>query len=157
MAGQNFISAIDLEEKSAIRRSAQVEHERKVAIFDLLEENSFALRSGAAGPFHLKLRIEDNRLIFNLKGRDDQPLTDLALPISMFRKIVKDYFLICDSYFEAIKTKAPSQIEAIDMARRGIHDEGARLLIDRMADKVDTDLQTARRLFTLICVLHIRM
>ena len=156
MAGQNFISAIDLEEKSAIRRSAQVEHERKIAIFDLLEDNSFELLSGAGGPFHLKLRIEENRLIFNLQGKDDQPPTDLVLPISMFRRIVKDYFLICDSYFEAIKTKAPSQIEAIDMARRGIHDEGAELLRERIADKVVTDLQTARRLFTLICVLHIR-
>ena len=157
MAGQNFISNIDLEEKTAIRRSAQVEHERKVAIFDLLEDNSFALRSGAEGPFHLKLRIEDNRIIFDLRGQDEQPLSELALPISMFRKIVKDYFLICDSYFEAIKTKAPSQIEAIDMARRGIHDEGAELLRERMANKVSTDLQTARRLFTLICVLHIRV
>ena len=157
MAGQNFISNIDLEEKTTIRRSAQVEHERKVAIFDLLEDNSFALRSGAEGPFHLKLRIEDNRIIFDLRGQDEQPLSELALPISMFRKIVKDYFLICDSYFEAIKTKAPSQIEAIDMARRGIHDEGAELLRERMANKVSTDLQTARRLFTLICVLHIRV
>ncbi len=156
MGAKDFISAIDLEEKIAIRRSAQVEHERKIAIFDLLEDNSFALLSGADGPFHLRLRIEDNRLLFNLRGKNNEPETELTFPVSMFRKIVKDYFLICDSYYEAIKTKTPSQIEAIDMARRGIHDEGAEILIERIADKVKTDLQTARRLFTLICVLHIR-
>lgn len=156
MAGHNFISDIELDEKSVIRRSPQVEHERKVAIFDLLEENSFSLRNGNAGPYQLKLRIEDNRLIFDLRDRNSQYLSDISLPIRAFRRIVKDYFLICDSYFEAIKTKAPSQIEAIDMARRGLHNEGADLLQERMAEHVDMDMQTARRLFTLICVLHIR-
>ena len=156
MAGHNFISDIELDEKSVIRRSPQVEHERKVAIFDLLEENSFSLRNGNAGPYQLKLRIEDNRLIFDLRDDNNQYLSDISLPIRAFRRIVKDYFLICDSYFEAIKTKAPSQIEAIDMARRGLHNEGADLLQERMAEHVDMDMQTARRLFTLICVLHIR-
>jgi uncharacterized protein (UPF0262 family) len=156
MAGHNFISDIKLDEKSVIRRSPQVEHERKVAIFDLLEENSFSLRNGNAGPYQLKLRIEDNRLIFDLRDSNNQYLSDISLPIRAFRRIVKDYFLICDSYFEAIKTKAPSQIEAIDMARRGLHNEGADLLQERMAKHVDMDMQTARRLFTLICVLHIR-
>ena len=156
MAGHNFISNIELDEKSVIRRSPQVEHERKVAIFDLLEENSFSLRNGNAGPYQLKLRIEDNRLIFDLRDGNNQRLSDISLPIRAFRRIVKDYFLICDSYFEAIKTKAPSQIEAIDMARRGLHNEGADLLQERMAEHVDMDKQTARRLFTLICVLHIR-
>ena len=156
MAGHNFISNIELDEKSVIRRSPQVEHERKVAIFDLLEENSFSLRNGNAGPYQLKLGIEDNRLIFDLRDGNNQHLSDICLPIRAFRRIVKDYFLICDSYFEAIKTKAPSQIEAIDMARRGLHNEGADLLQERMAEHVDMDMQTARRLFTLICVLHIR-
>ena len=156
MAGHNFISNIELDEKSVIRRSPQVEHERKVAIFDLLEENSFSLRNGNAGPYQLKLRIKDNRLIFNLRDGNNQHLSDISLPIRAFRRIVKDYFLICDSYFEAIKTKAPSQIEAIDMARRGLHNEGADLLQERMAEHVQMDMQTARRLFTLICVLHIR-
>ena len=156
MAGHNFISDIELDEKSVIRRSPQVEHERKVAIFDLLEENSFSLRNGNAGPYQLKLRIKDNRLIFDLRDGNNQHLSDISLPIRAFRRIVKDYFLICDSYFEAIKTKAPSQIEAIDMARRGLHNEGADLLQERMAEHVDMDMQTARRLFTLICVLHIR-
>ena len=156
MADHNFISDIELDEKSVISRSPQVEHERKVAIFDLLEENSFSLRDGNAGPYQLKLRIEDNRLIFDLRDGNNQHLSDISLPIRAFRRIVKDYFLICDSYFEAIKTKAPSQIEAIDMARRGLHNEGADLLQERMAEHVNMDKQTARRLFTLICVLHIR-
>ena len=156
MHNQNFISAIELEESSLIRRSAQVEHERKVAIFDLLEENSFTLRSGPDGPYRLKIQIKENRLIFNLSSTDDAFLLDISLAVIIFRKIVKDYFLICDSYFQAIKTKAPSQIEAIDMARRGLHDEGAELLQSRMAEEVEIDLQTARRLFTLVCVLHIR-
>lgn len=156
MADYNFISDIELDEKSVISRSPQVEHERKVAIFDLLEENSFSLRNGDAGPYQLRLRIEDNRLIFDLRDSSNQSLSDISLPIRAFRHVVKDYFLICDSYFEAIKTKAPSQIEAIDMARRGLHNEGADLLQARMAEHVDMDRQTARRLFTLICVLHIR-
>ena len=156
MLSKNFISAIDLKESSKIRRSAQVEHERKVAIFDLLEENSFTLRDGPDGPYRLRIEIKENRLIFNLNSNDDAFLLDISLAVPIFRKIVKDYFLICDSYFQAIKTKAPSQIEAIDMARRGLHDEGAALLQSRMAEQVEMDLQTARRLFTLVCVLHIR-
>lgn len=156
MANHDYISSIKLEEKKVIRRSAQVEHERKVAIFDLLEDNSFSPQVKVEGPFKLRLRIEDNRLIFDVRDNDDKPVDTLALPISGFRKIIKDYFLICDSYFEAIKKKAPSQIEAIDMARRGLHDEGADILQSRMADHVKMDQQTARRLFTLICVLHIR-
>ena len=156
MANRDYISSIKLEEKKVIRRSAQVEHERKVAIFDLLEDNSFSPQVKVEGPFKLRLRIEDNRLIFDVRDNDDKPVDTLALPISGFRKIIKDYFLICDSYFEAIKKKAPSQIEAIDMARRGLHDEGADVLQSRMADHVKMDQQTARRLFTLICVLHIR-
>ena len=156
MLNQNFIAAIELEESSLIRRSAQVEHERKVAIFDLIEENNFMLRTGPDGPYRLKIQIKENRLIFNLSSNDDAFLLDISLAVAIFRKIVKDYFLICDSYFQAIKTKAPSQIEAIDMARRGLHDEGAELLQSRMAEQVEMDLQTARRLFTLVCVLHIR-
>ena len=156
MADHNFIFDIKLDEKSVIRRSPQVEHELKVAIFDLLEENRFSLRNGDSGPYQLKLRIEDNRLVFDLRDGNNQRLSGISLPIRTFRRIVKDYFLICDSYFEAIKTKAPSQIEAIDMARRGLHNEGADLLQKRMAEHVDMDMQTARRLFTLVCVLHIR-
>jgi len=152
----NRIAHIFLDEKSVIRRSPQVEHERKVAIFDLLEDNEFALCEGKDGPYSLHLSIEDNRLIFDVRRENDDPIERFALPTSVFRKTVKDYFMICDSYFEAIKTKTPSQIEAIDMARRGLHNEGADLLKDRMAADVEMDKPTARRLFTLVCVLHIR-
>lgn len=157
MTSANRITEITLDEKSVVRRSPQVEHERKVAIFDLLEDNEFALRDGPEGPYGLHLRIEENRLVFDVRGDGGGHLTDIVLPVSAFRKTVKDYFMICDSYFEAIKTKAPSQIEAIDMARRGLHNEGAELLKERMTGFAAIDRQTARRLFTLVCVLHIRV
>ena len=156
MTGSQRIANIFLDEKSVIRRSPQVEHERKVAIYDLLEENEFGLVDGDAGPYNLHLGIEDNRMVFDVRDEEDSAVKRLTLPGSTFRKIVKDYFLICESYFDAIKTKTPSQIEAIDMARRGLHNEGADLLMERMAENVDMDKQTARRLFTLVCVLHIR-
>ena len=145
MTTANRITEITLDEKSVVRRSPQVEHERKVAIFDLLEDNEFALQDGADGPYSLHLRIEENRLVFDVCDDGGVHLTDIVLPISVFRKTVKDYFMICDSYFEAI-----------DMARRGLHNEGAELLKDRMAEFAAVDKQTARRLFTLVCVLHIR-
>ena len=156
MPDNNRIAQITLDEQSVIRRSPQVEHERKVAIFDLLEDNEFALTSGTAGPYSLHLGMEENRLIFDVSLEDNTPIERFGLPVKVFRRVVKDYFLICDSYFEAIKTKTPSQIEAIDMARRGLHNEGAEVLQDRMAGDVTMDRPTARRLFTLVCVLHIR-
>ena len=123
----NRITNIFLDEKSVIRRSPQVEHERKVAIYDLLVENDFTLLEGEQGPYNLHLSVEDNRLVFSVCDEDDDEIARLTLPRSVFRKIIKDYFLICENYFEAIKIRAPSQIEAIDMARRGIHAEGAEL------------------------------
>ncbi len=156
MTDTQRIAKISLDEKSVIRRSPQVEHERKVAIYDLLDENEFTLVAGEPGPYNLHLGIADNRLVFDVRDEEEGDIKRLTLPGSTFRKIVKDYFLICESYFDAIKTKTPSQIEAIDMARRGVHNEGADLLMERMADNVDMDKQTARRLFTLVCVLHIR-
>ncbi len=161
MSDRGRIINIVLDEKSVVRRSPQVEHERQVAIYDLLEENEFALKdvdgvAAAVGPYSLHLSISDNRLIFDVRTEADGEIEKLTLPISIFRRIVKDYFMICDSYFEAIKTKAPSQIEAIDMARRGLHNEGAEDLQERMAERVGMDKPTARRLFTLVCVLHIR-
>lgn len=152
----NRIAKITLDERTVIRRSPQVEHERKVAIYDLLDENEFGLNNGPAGPYNLHLGIEDNRLVFDVRDEGDQGVARLTLPGSVFRRIVRDYFLICESYFAAIKTKTPSQIEAIDMARRGIHNEGADLLAERLAADVAMDKPTARRLFTLVCVLHIR-
>lgn len=148
---------VTLDEKTVVRRKPEVEHERAVAIFDLLEENEFCLCDHAeAGPYHLHLSIEDNRLIFDVRDSNDGALDKVVLPITGFRSIVRDYFIICESYYNAIKKATPSQIEAVDMGRRGLHNEGSELLRERLAGKVELDLQTARRLFTLICVLHIR-
>ncbi len=150
------IADITLDEHSVIRRSAEIEHERRVAIFDLLENNHFAPLGDDRGPYTLHLAIEDNRLVFNITGAGGAALERVVLPIRPFRSLIKDYFTICGSYFEAIKRATPSQIEAIDMGRRGLHDEGSELLRERLADKIELDLETARRLFTLLCVLHIR-
>ena len=155
--GSRRIVHVALDEKSVVRRKPEVEHERAVAIFDLLEENEFCpCDHGDAGPFHLHLSIEDNRLVLDIRRSDDSELEKISLPLTGFRSIVKDYFLICESYYNAIKRSTPSQIEAIDMGRRGLHNEGSEMLRDRLSGKVEMDLQTARRLFTLICVLHIR-
>ena len=156
MSQNQRIAVITLDEKSVIRRSPQVEHERKVAIFDLLEENEFAPVNIDQGPYHVQLGVEESRLIFEVQTDSGIQLTIIGLSLKSFRRIIKDYFLICESYFDAIKTKAPSQIETIDMARRGLHNEGAELLRDRLIEKVEIDVDTARRLFTLICVLHAR-
>jgi uncharacterized protein (UPF0262 family) len=150
------IAKITLDEKTVLRRNADIEHERAVAIFDLLEENSFVPVAGYPGPYHLDLAIEDNRLVLDIRGTDEVSLERIALSLTPFRGIVKDYFLICESYFAAIKRSSPAQIEAIDMGRRGVHNEGSELLRERLADKVAVDFGTARRLFTLVCVLHLR-
>ena len=149
------IIRIKLDEKSIVRRNADIEHERKVAVFDLLEENVFSLRS-VPGPYDLVLRLEETRLIIEVRDEGTNPLEEIRLQVSPFRRIIKDYFLVCESYFSAIKTASPSQIEAIDMGRRGLHNEGSEMLRERLTSQVDMDLATARRLFTLICVLHIR-
>jgi uncharacterized protein (UPF0262 family) len=150
------IVGISLDERTVVRRNPDVEHERAVAIFDLIEENSFRPLNGLEGPFHLHLSIEETRLCFDVETPQRQPLDRVTLPLATFRKIVRDYFLICESYYNAIRKLSPSQIEAIDMGRRGIHDEGAEMLKERLADKVELDANTARRLFTLVCVLHLR-
>ncbi|MEJ6391941.1 UPF0262 family protein [Gymnodinialimonas sp. 2305UL16-5] len=137
--------------------TAEIEQERKVAIFDLLEENTFVLpadRGAPDGPYRLTLGIRDKRLVFDIDTEDGAKAAEFHLSLSPFRQTVKDYWQICESYFSAVKTLPPSQIEAIDMARRGIHNEGARLLQERLEGKAEVDTDTARRLFTLICVLH---
>ena len=144
---------IQLDEHSIARNTPEVEHERKVAIFDLLDNNMFALEGGAAGPYRLRLSITENRLCFEVVGENPEPATFL-LSLSPFSKLIRDYFLVCESYYEAIKTAPPGRIEALDMGRRGLHDEGSHLLIERLKGKVTTDFETARRLFTLICALH---
>ncbi len=156
MSSNQRIVNIFLDEKSVVRRAAHVEHERKVAVYDLLEDNYFKPAGGHEGPYVLHLGIEENRLIFDIRTEDGAPLDRFTLPLNTFRRIVKDYFMICESYFEAIKTAPPSRIEALDMGRRGLHDEGSNILRDRLEGKVEVDLPTARRLFTLICVLHIK-
>ena len=150
------IVSIVLDEASVVRRSPEVEHERKVAIFDLLEENYFAPVGSDDGPYALHLAIEDNRLVFDIRTEDEEPHGKVILSLSPFRRIIKDYFLICDSYYEAIRSASPSKIEAIDMGRRGLHNDGSALLIERLAGKIEIDHATARRVFTLICVLHIK-
>ena len=152
---QKLIS-VQLDEKTMVRRAAEVEHERAVAIYDLLEENYFAPNGDFTGPYGLHIRLEDNRLIFDIRAQDGDPLTQVPLPLKTFQSVVKDYFMVCESYYAAIKKLTPSQIEAIDMGRRGLHNEGSELLRERLHGKVDIDFDTARRLFTLICVLHIR-
>ena len=150
------IASLILDERSVVRRGPDIEHERQVAIFDLLEENFFAPVGEHSGPYNLHLGIVENRLTFDIRTEEDLPLGQVILALSPFRRIVKDYFEICDSYFQAIKKSTPSQIETLDMARRGIHNEGSTLLVERLKGKIDIDHATSRRLFTLICVLHIK-
>ena len=150
------IAELTLDERTVVRRSADIEHERRVAIFDLLEENHFAPLGLGQGPYHLHLAIEENRLVMHINDTADAPLEKLVLPVSSYRRLIKDYFTVCESYFEAIKRSSPSQIEAIDMGRRALHDEGSEMLREQLAGKVEIDFDTARRLFTLLCVLHIR-
>jgi uncharacterized protein (UPF0262 family) len=150
------IVKIELDERTVVRRNPDVEHERAVAIFDLLEENSFTVVGETGGPYELFLGIEENRLIFDIRLEGAKPLSKVQLPLNPFRGIVKDYFTVCESYYAAIKRSSPSQIEALDMGRRALHDEGSELLRERLDGKIELDRNTARRLFTLICVLHIR-
>jgi uncharacterized protein (UPF0262 family) len=151
---QGRLVAITIDEESIGRSNPDIEHERAVAIYDLIEENSFSPTDHAGGPYTLHLSMAENRLVFDIKQANGVPLVAHVLSMTPFRKIVKDYFLICDSYYQAIRTATPDRIEAIDMGRRGLHDEGSRVLMERLKDKVNVDFDTARRLFTLICVLH---
>ena len=155
LSTERRIVDVVLDEDSVARRSPEVEHERAVAMFDLLEENDFAL-VGASGPYRLRIGVFEQRLVFDVRDNDDNKLRDIILSLTPFRKVVKDYFLICESYYAAIKKLGPSQIEALDMGRRGLHNEGSELLMERLAGKIELDLGTARRLFTLICALHIK-
>ena len=147
---------ITLDERTVVRRNPDVEHERAVAIYDLLEENHFALIGGENGPYGLHLRVEEGRLCLDITREDESAIATIGLALAPFRRVVKDYFAVCESYFEAIKTASPSRIEAIDMGRRGLHNEGSEMLRERLKEKVEIDFDTARRLFTLLCVLHIR-
>ncbi len=152
---------VTLDETGLPAPTPEIEQERRVAIYDLLEENSFApVPRGDApapvGPFRLNLAIVERRLVFTISSDAGEKLAEFHLSLSPFRQVIKDYFQICESYFDAVKHMPPSQIEAIDMGRRGIHDEGARVLAERLEGKAVLDPKTARRLFTLICVLHFK-
>jgi uncharacterized protein (UPF0262 family) len=150
----NRLTAVTLDEGSIGRSNPDVEHERAVAIYDLLEDNMFAPVDHEDGPYALHLSMQENRLVFDIKRADGAPVVAHFFSLTPLRRIVKDYFMICDSYYQAIRTATPNQIEAIDMGRRGLHDEGSRILMERLKRKVKVDFDTARRLFTLICVLH---
>jgi uncharacterized protein (UPF0262 family) len=147
---------VELVEKTLVRRRPEAEHERKVAIFDLIEANHFAPAVEHPGPYKLLLSAEETRLVFDIRDTEGGELTRVPLALQPFRGIVKDYFKVCESYYQAIKQATPSRIEAIDMGRRGLHDEGSRLLRSELQGRIDIDHDTARRLFTLLCVLHIR-
>ena len=152
---RNRVVAVTLDEESIGRSGPDIEHERAIAIYDLIEQNLFAPENAdGKGPFKLHIGITGNRLMFDIRQEDDTPVVVHLLSLTPFRRIVKDYFMICDSYYQAIRTATPDKIEAIDMGRRGIHNEGSRILMERLKGKVKVDLDTARRLFTLICVLH---
>ena len=159
MADHRIID-VALDDRTILWRNADIEQERRVAIFDLLEGNFFrplqADAAGHDGPYRIFLHVRDGRLAIDVKNEDDEELTTVVLPLSPFRRTIRDYFAICESYYPAIRERAPHEIEAIDMARRGIHNDAAELLKERLEEKIEVDFDTARRLFTLICVLHIR-
>ena len=157
MADDAFrLAAIVLDERSIVRRTREIEQERDVAIYDLLEANSFRPEGSHGGPYKLVLSVDENRLVFDIHLEDDAPHGKVMLSLTPLRRVIKDYFLICESYYKAIRTAPPSQIEALDMGRRGLHNEGSELLIERLKGKITVDHDTARRLFTLICVLHLK-
>ena len=151
------IVAVTLDERTVVWRNADVEQERRVAIFDLIEDNLFRpLEVGGAGPWRLVLRIEDGRLALDVCEAGGSAEGTILLGLAPFRRLVREYFAICDSYYQAIRHASPAAIETIDMARRGVHNAAAELLLERLEQRVEMDFDTARRLFTLICVLHIR-
>jgi uncharacterized protein (UPF0262 family) len=152
----NRLIAVTLDENSIASTNRDVEHERAVAIYDLIEDNAFAPHAAAEGPFALHLSVTGNRLMFDIRRADGTPVIAHLLSLSPLRRLVKDYYTVCDSYYAAIRTATPDRIEALDMGRRALHDEGSQILMERLERKVHVDFETARRLFTLICVLHWR-
>ena len=160
-AATDRLIEVNLDETGLAPPTPEIEQERRVAIFDLIEENRFAPcareeRTTPGGPYRLGLAIRERRLVFEIATEAGESAGTFHLSLTPFNQVVKDYFQICESYFDAVKRLPPSQIEAIDMGRRGIHNEGSRILLERLDGKVETDMATARRLFTLICVLHFK-
>lgn len=146
--------AVTLDQASIARGNANIEHEREVAIYDLLEANSFAVEGRDDGPYSLALSIVEDRLVFGIGNAGNKTIVTHMLSLTPFRRVVKDYFIVCDSYHQAIRSAPPSRIQSIDMGRKALHDEGSRLLMERLKGKVAVDHETARRLFTLVCALH---
>ncbi len=153
---RNRLIAVELDESIGSGLSADADHERRVAIYDLIEDNRFTVIGHHSGPYRLALSAAENRLVFDIWSEREERVSMIGLSLSPFRRIVKDYFMICESYYKAIRTATPSQIETIDMARRGLHNEGSDLLKERLDGKIEVDSVTSRRLFTLLCVLHWR-
>jgi len=153
-AARQRLVAVTLDEETIGRSNPDVEHERQVAIYDLLERNFFAPSGDDGGPYALHLSVTGNRLAFDVRQEDGKPVIAHLLSLTPLRRIVKDYYTICDSYYQAIRTATPDKIEAIDMGRRAVHNEGSRILMERLKGKIAVDVDTARRLFTLLCVLH---
>ncbi|BDV33782.1 MULTISPECIES: UPF0262 family protein [Methylocystis] len=153
-SAQNRLISVTLDENSIGRGSADQEHERAIAVYDLIEDNSFALVGYAGGPYALNISLMDAKLVFDIRDQNGNVVVTHILSLTPFRRILKDYFFICESYYAAIRTATPSRIEAIDMGRRGLHNEGAQLLAERLKGKIETDADTSRRLFTLITALH---
>jgi uncharacterized protein (UPF0262 family) len=151
---QRNLVKVTLDENSIGRSNPDVEHERAVAIYDLLEDNTFHPVGQDEGPYELRLSIANNRLVLDIHRDDGTPVVAHYLSLSPLRRIVKDYYMVCDSYYQAIRTATTSQIEAVDVGRRALHNEGSELLMERLKKKIFVDIDTARRLFTLICVLH---
>ncbi|MDD3444756.1 MAG: UPF0262 family protein [Zavarzinia sp.] len=154
--GTRKLVGVTLDEGSVAKRSPDVEHERKVAIFDLLDENHFSPIGDHDGPYHLHLSIAETRLVFDIWDAEKRPLGKIILAMSPFRALIRDYLAVCTSYYAAIKSASPQKIEAIDMGRRGLHNQGSELLMERLKGKIEVDFDTARRLFTLICVLFMK-
>jgi uncharacterized protein (UPF0262 family) len=153
---RNRLAAVELDDSIGSGLSPDIDHERRVAIYDLIEDNNFTVIGHQAGPYRLQLSAAENRIVFDIWSSSEERVSMIGLSLSPFRRIVKDYFMICESYYKAIRTATPSQIETIDMARRGLHNEGSDLLKERLEGKVEVDQATSRRLFTLLCVLHWR-
>lgn len=150
------ICSIELDEKSLAPSGPDAEHERRIAIFDLIEQNHFRVVGHEGGPYALTLSSAENRLVLDISEASGEAVRKFVLSLSPLRRVIKDYFLVCDSYYDAIRNASPAQIEAIDVGRRGLHNEGSELLSQRLVDKVELDFDTSRRLFTLVCALHLR-
>lgn len=151
-----YIGDIQLDDKSVIMRNAEIEREKNHAITDLLKQNHFLLKNQKEGPYNITLAIHHNKLIFEIICMPSEEVQHVTLSTGPFRKVMKDYFIICETYFSAVKMADPSKVEAIDMGRRAVHNEGAELLIELLQNDIELDFETARKIFTLIAVLHLK-